>query len=142
MQLYSKCFITCIPHTVCSFNPYVLCPVFTCISVAMETDSSDVTISDLHSCEVEGSDSDTVENSSFIHQQPLHLLMFSRLWCVCVRAYVALSGPVIPCKNPCLNYETPSVTTRYFLLLKRSMSDKTVSKLIKMLHVLQIGLKN
>ena len=73
MELHSKCFITCIPHAACSFYLYVLCPVFMCTSVAMETNTSDVTLSDLQRCEIEGSDSSKVENSSFMHQEPLHL---------------------------------------------------------------------
>ena len=63
-----------------------------CISMAMETDISDVTLSDVQRCEIEGSDSSTVENSSFMHQQPLHLLIcfltFDVCVCVCVRARV------------------------------------------------------
>jgi len=97
MEFHSICFITCIPHAVCSFYPYVLCLVFMCTSVAMETDTSDVTLSDLQRCEIEGSDSGKVENSSFMHQQPLHLLICVLTFdmCVCVRACVALSGLVM-----------------------------------------------
>jgi len=64
MELHSKCFITCIPHAAFSFYPYVLCHVFMCTSVAMETDTSDVTLLDIQRCEIEGSDSGKVENSN------------------------------------------------------------------------------
>jgi hypothetical protein len=64
MELYSKCFITCIPHAALSFYSYALCHIFMCTSVAMETDTSDVTLLDLQRCEIEGSDSDKVENSN------------------------------------------------------------------------------
>jgi hypothetical protein len=45
-----------------------------CSSVAMETDTSDVTLSHLQRGEIEGSDIGKVENSRFMHQQPLYLL--------------------------------------------------------------------
>ena len=70
MELRSKCFVTSIPHAACSFYPNVLYPVFMCTSVAMETDTSGVTLSYLQRCKTEGSDSSKVENSSFRYQQP------------------------------------------------------------------------
>jgi hypothetical protein len=90
MELHSKCFITYIPHAACFFYPNVLCPIFMCISTAMENDHSDVTLSDLQRCEIEGSDSGKFENSRFMHQQPLHLLIHFLTFdvCACVRAFV------------------------------------------------------
>jgi len=45
-----------------------------CTAVAMETDTSDVTLSDLQRGEIEGSDIGKVENSRFMHQHHLYLL--------------------------------------------------------------------
>lgn len=74
MELHSNCFITCKPHVACFFYPYVPCLVFMCTAVAMETDTSDVTLSDLQRGEIEGSDIGKVENSRFMHQHHLYLL--------------------------------------------------------------------
>ena len=91
-----------------------------CTSVAMDTDTSDATLSDLQRCEIEGSDSGKFENSSFMHQQPLQLLICFLTFdmCVrvraCVRVWRYLDQLCHAHTNPCLNYETPSATTRYF----------------------------